>query len=448
MRKIKSYIESILSRTSSSSLKLALSQSIIAGLFVLFDFIFSKKFDVQSFGAWKRVLFYLNLFIPVFSFGIPEGFKYWIAKEKISFNKSWSTSFYSIIFLTLILSHILFVIGYIIYDIVWDWMFLFYPISYLGFVYFKMIKYMSINSSKVDLYFRVSLFSSVCVFILVLFCYFTRWYLQFSIISLGLFFYAVVFSLPTLFLINYDDFSFPRYLINCRRLKEILKHGIPLYLASFIGVLSINLDKAIVSYFEDDSVFAIFAVGALEIPIFAMISAAFAQNIYPNLVQFIENGNILQAKQLWLKTTVRISYITYPLILLLMLFSRPLLFFIYTDQYEESLFIFRTYLLIGLLRNNYYGSLIVASGKTKYITLYSLMMLLTNIVLSILLYNVYGIKGIVMGSLFSTLFIQYLQLRHESLVKSYLKDVLLNKKIMLLTIAIFMIYISYLIIDI
>ena len=96
-------------------------------------------------------------------------------------------------------------------------------------------------------------------------------------------------------------------------------------MATFIGTISVNLDKSIVSFFEDKATFAIFSVGALEIPVFAMLSAAFSQNIYPSLVKLVSDNKKEEAKDLWLATTKKVSYITFPILLILMIFSKQII---------------------------------------------------------------------------------------------------------------------------
>src|SRR5690606_22831049 len=124
--------------------------------------------------------------------------------------------------------------------------------------------------------------------------------------------------------------------INKEYFIQVLKQGIPLYLATFIGTLTLNTGQLIVNTFENTETFAIFSVGALEIPIFAMLSAAFSQKIYPELVRLVSSGEKEKAKKIWMKTTMQISYITYPLIIVLMFFAKDIIYFVYSSEYEES----------------------------------------------------------------------------------------------------------------
>lgn len=433
---LKNSYTKISSGSSFASLLLTLTQSIIALFFILFDFLFSKKLSVVEFGYWKEMFFLLNLGIPLLSFGIPEGYKYYLAKEgkhKVMF----SNTLMSFLVIGLFLS-LLFVLVNLMHCFQWinlDKYYLIsllFPVAYLVFNVNKTLRYGYINEKKVLLHTKITLLYYVLTLVLTLVFYLNIDRIKSQFLYIGLLFFIALYGFPLYTLIRKNNLVLKPKWLNKVFLSKVLKQGLPLYMATFIGTISVNLDKSIVSFFEDKATFAIFSVGALEIPVFAMLSAAFSQNIYPTLVKLVSSDKKDEAKDLWIETTKKVSYITFPILLILMIFSKQIIFFIYTTDYSESIVIFQTYLLIGLFRNNYYGALIAASGQTKYITLYSGMMLLLNLILSIILYNIWGINGIVFASLFATIFIQFLQLNHENLLKKYFFDFLLNYKIIIL----------------
>jgi O-antigen/teichoic acid export membrane protein len=220
----------------------------------------------------------------------------------------------------------------------------------------------------------------------------------------------------------------------------MLVYGLPLYLATFAGLLSNYLDKLIVNISSDDTTFAIFAVGAFEIPIFAMLSAAFSQQIFPRMVKFMDDGEDELAKNLWIETTKKVSLITYPMILLAMFFSEEIIFLVYNENYKASVILFKTYLLVALFRNNSYGILLTAKGETKIITKVSISILLLNLLFSVTLFYIYGIKGIVYGTLISTFLMWSFYLIKEDLTRVYLKKIILNKVILSFTALILIAY--------
>ncbi|MBP6370148.1 MAG: oligosaccharide flippase family protein [Paludibacteraceae bacterium] len=427
------------------SFLLAFTQSLVALFFIGIDFFFSKGLSVEDFGIWKRLMFVINLTIPILSFGIAEGYKYYLAKEgkkKEMFANTFS--FYTIItvlfFGIVLLANIL---GY------FDWVDLkeYYllsfllPIAYFVFVINKTLRYAYINDDKIDLHSKITLIGFVFTGIALLFSYLYFKQLAPHYLYIGVILYILIYLVPIFNLIKRGKYIITNKWINKEYFVKVLKQGLPLYLATFIGTLTLNTGMLIVNTFEDIETFAIFSVGALEIPVFAMLSAAFSQKIYPDLVRLVSNGEKEKAKKIWMKTTIQVSYITYPLIILLMFFAKDIIYFIYSPKYEESVFIFKTYLLIGIFRNNYYGALITASGQTKYITMYALIMLGANAIISIILYYYLGVSGVVFGTLVATIIIAFLQLYHEKLIKDYLYGFLFNFRIIILILVILLIYI-------
>lgn len=426
------------------SFLLAFTQSLVALFFIGIDFVFSKGLSVEDFGIWKRLMFVINLTIPILSFGIAEGYKYYLAKEgkkKEMFANTFS--FYTIItvlfFGIVLIANIL---GYFNWVDLKEYYLLSFllPIAYFVFVINKTMRYAYINDDKIDLHSKITLIGFVFTGIALLFSslYFKQLARHYLYIGVSL--YILIYLVPIYTLIKKGKFIITNKWINKEYFVKVLKQGLPLYLAVFIGTFTLNTGMLIVNTFENIETFAIFSVGALEIPVFAMLSAAFSQKIYPELVRLVSNGEKEKAKKIWLNTTMQISYITYPLIIILMFFAQDIIYLIYSPKYKESVFIFKTYLLIGIFRNNYYGALITAAGQTKYITMYALIMLIANAIISIILYYFLGILGVVFGTLIATIIVAFLQLYHERLIKEYLSGFLLNFKIIILILIIVLIY--------
>ncbi|WP_379953134.1 hypothetical protein [Dokdonia sp. R78006] len=445
-KKIISYLNKYQGSNTLKAFHLAISQSFIAFLFIFIDFIFSKRLSVSDFGVWKETFFIMNLGIPFLSFGFTESFKYFIAKE----NKDILFFFQNLTFVIFRIALILFVALAIVNILhyltiinigVYYINSLFFPLPLLAFLFNKTLRYIYINLGKAELLTKLSFFGGIFSLIVLV----AGWYLlAISIeyyVSIAVVSYFSVFLFPSLF--YYKSLGLPINFFSKHKatVKKMWVYGFPLYLATFSGLFSSYLDKFIVNIFENEATFAIFAVGAFEIPIFAMLSAAFSQQIFPKMVQFIGEGKEYEAKDLWLQTTKKVSYITYPIILLTMYFAEDIIFFIYNDSYQESVVLFKTYLLVLLFRNNSYGILLTAKGKTKLITKISFVVLITNIICSLVLYNFYGIQGVVFGTLLSTFLMWVIYIYKEQLFMEYLKTIILNKVLLILQLLIFLIYI-------
>ncbi|WP_405210504.1 lipopolysaccharide biosynthesis protein [Dokdonia sp. Asnod2-E02] len=438
-------MEKYRSGTTVKSFHIAISQSFVAVLFIAIDFIFSKKLEVNDFGLWKEVFFLLNLGIPLVSFGFAESYKFFIAKDIVNVEYYLNNVILIFFRIGIILFTILCVFNlfhffnlvnlgsYYLYSI-------FFPLPLLAYLLNKILRYTYININLEEKLTMLSIYgalSSLCIVFLG--CYILdlkpEYYIGVAILT-----YFSVFFFPSLFYFYNSGLTFKVLSIDKGILKKLWVYGFPLYLATFTGLFSAYLDKAIVNIFEDDTTFAIFAVGAFEIPIFAMFSAAFSQQIFPKMVRLIESNKESEAKLLWLLTTKKVSFITYPFILLAMFFADDIIFFVYSKDYTASVTLFKTYLLVLLFRNNNYGILLTAKGQTKLITKISLLVLFLNLIVSVGLYYFLGIRGVVFGTLFSTSVMWIIYLVKEDMLKRYLQIVTFNKLIFVLQILIIIAY--------
>ena len=143
------------------SFLLAFTQSIVALFFIGIDFFFSKGLSVEDFGIWKRLMFITNLTIPILSFGIAEGYKYYLAKEGKKQQMFANTfSFYfliTIVFFVVVLIANLF--GYFNWIDLKEYYLLSFllPVAYFVFVINKTLRYAYINDAKIALHSKITL---------------------------------------------------------------------------------------------------------------------------------------------------------------------------------------------------------------------------------------------------------------------------------------------------
>lgn len=419
------------------SLHIAFSQSLVAVLFIIIDFVFSKQLSVYEFGLWKEMFFYLNLGIPLLSFGIAEGFKYFIAKEE-SEGLKYLKGVYSLLFSLGALILISVTILNFFHFMHWINLgpyylvsFLF-PLPYIAFISNKVMRYSLINQDRATHMSKLSIIGFVVSLMVVGGVYLGINQGLMTVLFWCVLTYSVVFIIFTVSYLFAQKEKFSIFNPDLVTWRDITKYGFPLYLASFIGVITLQLDKLIVSIFETTEVFAVFAVGAFEIPLFAMLSGAFSQQIFPKMVGYINDGEESKAKDLWLNTTKKISFLTYPIILLAMIFAEEILFFVYNDSYSDSVFLFKTYLLVALFRNNSYGMLVTVKAQNRFVVKVSIIMLILNLFISIGLYYILGLKGIVFGTLISTFISWYIYMSREKLFMAYIKEIFLNPVIFIL----------------
>ncbi|MVT08888.1 oligosaccharide flippase family protein [Chitinophaga sp. ysch24] len=430
------------------SFNILFSQSAVMVILIIADVVYARMFSTEMFGTWKQLALLINLVIPLMSLGIPEGFKYYAALDRTNITAhlgrvlALTALVFTIVFFLFsfgavnLIARLLNNAGIIHFKYM-------VPVLFLVISINQIFRNLMINNQQTGILLNSAVVILIAgVFLIFLNVYSYHFFPENVLWILLALMFVVLFSIPSIM-----------YLVKEKNIlrdikatdltgsyRNYFKIGFPIFVATFIGVIGANLDKALVSSLTDVKQFAVYSVGAFEIPFFSMISASVSQSIFPQLVQLYNDKSVKEAKALWLKTTLRVTYITYPIILFLMIFAKPLIVLIFTDKYVDGVFIFKTFLLIGLWRNGYYGGLISASGKTKWITLYSAISLISNITFSFLMYKVMGIYGIAYGALMATVIVATLQLAHERLLGGWFRTIILNRTVLILVILILIFY--------
>lgn len=434
-----------------SSFYIMVSQSVSVLLFLVADALFARRFTTTDFATWKQVTLLINLGIPLISFGLPEGFKYFAAKEPQQVGLHLIRSFVATTIISVVILAFMYLGGsQLLVKVLKNPDIHYFKVGaviiFAAVTFSKLIRYFLINSDNTGYLFYSAIVCLVLGLGQLSFIYF-----NYGTIGANTLWVLVTCMICLIFLSSVVTVFFKEGLAIFRQgtqsaasllnFSPYFKIGLPLYIATFIGIITLNLDKAIVNSLGTLNDFAVYSVGAIEIPLFSMISASVSQSIFPKLVSYYRDFNLAPARLLWIDTTKKISYMTYPIILVLMVFASPLIKFIFSNRYEAAIPIFKTYLLVALWRNNYYGALISASGKTRWITFYSFISFVLNIGLSLMLYHFNGLIGIAYGAFVAATITAFWQLQHENLLQQFIKKILFNKLLFVLIVLILAAYI-------
>ena len=437
-----------------ASFNIALAQVFNTLVLLAVDILFARVLSVDDFGSWKHINLIINFLIPLSILGLAEGFKYYAAQEKDAVGTHFKNITTLILGITAILFLLVYVGGFQLISNVLnnprlDEIKFYVPILFFLIIWNRLLWYASINQGKT----RAYLFSTLIGVsaLMIYFAVLTYGYYS-SLIDFDFFiqFLAIGVSLGFLIRNIYLYFAFlSEGIFKQKRnlskgvVSSYFKYGLPLYLTSFIALITLNVDKTVVSYFGGVEAFAVFSIGAREIPLIGILSASLAQSQFPKIVELIKGGNTDKAKLLWLDSTKNVSMILYPLILLFMLFSKPLILLLFGEKYLEGLPIFRAYLLVLFWRNNYYGAMLSAAGKTIWITTYSAITMVVNIILSAVFYFSFGIVGVVYATFCAVTVANILQLYHENMLFSFVKMCFLKPLLFLCTVLTFITYIAF-----
>lgn len=208
-------------------------------------------------------------------------------------------------------------------------------------------------------------------------------------------------------------------------IKQIFAFSIPMGLASVIGTLNVELDKFVIGKFFSTEEYAIFANAAKELPV-TMLATSLTAVLTPCLVRLLGKQQKEDAVRVW-GNAINISLCIMCLIVgSFFVFAPDIMSLFYSEKYvtDGGVMVFRIYTLILLFRSTYWGIVLNATGKTKFIFVSSIITLVLNLVGNIAGYYIFGFGGPAISSFVVMGIMAFAQLKFTGhLLKMKLKDI-------------------------
>lgn len=194
--------------------------------------------------------------------------------------------------------------------------------------------------------------------------------------------------------------------------KKILLYAAPMTLALMSGVIFKESDKIIITNLASTEDLAIYSNMSKQLP-FEFVVTSFTAVVTPIIVGYLKNDK-KGAIKLW-KKFIEFSYIiSWMLNIGAIVCSKELLIFLYSKKYIIGLNIFIIYLITELFRFTYFGLILSSSGKTKFITISSIISVILNLILNIILYKFMGLAGPAYATLITIIVMGSVQLLFSS----------------------------------
>ena len=196
-------------------------------------------------------------------------------------------------------------------------------------------------------------------------------------------------------------------------IKQVLAFSLPLGLATAVGTINIELDKFMVGNFVDTATHAVYTNASKEMPV-AIVASAFTAVLLPRFSKYFKENQKDKVVQLWGHSTKIAFYIICFLSIGMFVFAPDCIRVLYSEKFISGSNIFRVYCLVLLLRTTYFGLVLNAAGKTKFIFYSALASLGINFVLNYLLYIPLGLIGPALATLISQIIINGFQIVYSA----------------------------------
>lgn len=193
--------------------------------------------------------------------------------------------------------------------------------------------------------------------------------------------------------------------------RELFEFGLPLALSSIVGKLTVQLDKYLIATFTAAEVFAIYTVGAVELPLVPALAYSVTTALVPALVIHYRDQKRKEFVDLWHASAVKVALVMMPVAVAAFVLAGPLMRVLFSAEYEAATIPFRMYLLLLPMRLCGYGALVRAVGQTRPVLVAAVAGLLTNAVCNYPFYLMFGLAGPALASVAAQAMAIFLLLR-------------------------------------
>jgi len=192
--------------------------------------------------------------------------------------------------------------------------------------------------------------------------------------------------------------------------KELLSFSWPLMFAGMLGLVMGWIDTLMLGYFLTAKDVGIYRASLATARLLVVVPASFSSIFFPLITELYSKGQIEELKDTNYAVTKWIFMIVFPLVLLMILFSKQILYILYGSAYiagKLSLCILSLgYLVISIFDPT--NQIIKTVGKTKLIMSNTGVGAVLNVILNFLLIPAYGINGAAIATTISLLTVRTL----------------------------------------
>lgn len=385
------------------ALMLTISNFIVSLIGVITSMLLARFRTLNEYGTYSQIIMVTDLVSTILLLGLPGSVNYFIAKADTKEEKQKFLTLYLVLstIITAIIGVCLFIAMPLIiqyfdnpYISSFAYIFAIYPwasiiinsLSNVCVVYGKSNKLVVFNIVHVLVNLAVLLLAQV-------FDWGFQAYTLIYIISMLLFAIFAVWWMRRIA-------GGLKFSIDWKLIKEIFVFSIPIGLASSVGTLNGELDKLIIGKFFSTEEYAIFANAAKTLPV-TMLATSLTTVLLPKFVRLLKEGRNEEAVSIW-GSSINISFCFMCLIVGgFVVFAPDVMSLFYSEKYvtPDGIAVFRIYSLMLLFKATYWGIVLNATGKTKFIFYSSVVTLALNCVGNIVCYYLFGFIGPAISSL-------------------------------------------------
>jgi O-antigen/teichoic acid export membrane protein len=237
-----------------------------------------------------------------------------------------------------------------------------------------------------------------------------------------------------------DDFSI---------IKKLFRYALPITVSTILGFLILNTDKILISFVNlSKDKLAIISNISFEAPIVSTIYFSFFTIALPSMIKAFEKKDYKQVLAERFNYTYTVAKLILPIVVSFIVWNQDYIAVIFGAVYRDYGFLFAVFSTISLLRFCSHHDIFLATNNTSYILYYQIIEFVFQVILSIILYYIYDLLGLVIASVVTNYcYMFFVNLKSSKILKVRFIDVLpfkfLIKRLVILSSSAFFIKILF-----
>ncbi len=219
------------------------------------------------------------------------------------------------------------------------------------------------------------------------------WFENISYGLMGLTFWACLRFL----VLTFHSFSLPFH-FDKKLIYSWFSYSLPLIFSALVGGLASVINASLVQYYYQGStaVFAVYRYGARELPFVNGLFEGLGLGIIPSLIKNRKDG-LFQLR----KNTLHLLHLVFPITIILMSFVHSWYPILFSDQFIDSIPIFKIFLFLVICRTIPTNTVINALGHSRILAVIGLFELVIHLISSYLCLHWFGLVGIAYATFFA-----------------------------------------------
>jgi O-antigen/teichoic acid export membrane protein len=197
-------------------------------------------------------------------------------------------------------------------------------------------------------------------------------------------------------------------------MREQFSFALPLGMMAIATILLTQMDKLIINRYMGREAFAVYSIGAFHLPFTHIIAASVASIAFPIMARYEKDERYEEFGDLWRRAWLKTAVLFFPIFVFFMVTAERFIIIMFTEAYSDAIPVFRIYVVLFLKATTDYAGVLTAFKKQDYLFKIMAVAVVANLVLSIVLFHLWGRLGVPIATTISFFTVAILAVRKGS----------------------------------